>query len=295
MSEDNSRVVLYMLTGGKHAVQLAVSVRALRQHYDGQIRLAYGDAEAQGYCERIARAAGADTVEMPPRWSEKGGKGKHYARKTFMAELTTDCQQTLFLDADTLVVGPIDELWPEVGQVVLTQFADWVSTGRHLRGRIEAWRPYAHRLVNLSLEKAWPAVNTGVLAWDADTEDWHQAWRSVCSRHVSFICDEIAAQLLVPATDPARLRIASDRYNASVVYSQHRYSPQPGSQRAAAIWHGHGMKFSRRPFGRAIWGPHYRAAVAENYAGLADWTPARDRHLKANLHLIEESEAKPCT
>ena len=71
--------------------------------------------------------------------------------------------------------------------------------------------------------------------------------------------------------------------NCSPIYSADRYGPEHANLDEVRIWHGHGWKFIKHPNGRAIWMPVYQDAVRENFAGLADWTPGRDKKLRRFL------------
>lgn len=272
------RGVVYMLTGTAHAAQLAVSLRSLRQHWQGPVAIVVGCTESHYIAERMARDHAWGGLEIV-RWDAPRQRNAGYANKAELPKFSP-FQQTAFLDADTLVVGDIEPIFPQAeGELVLTQFCEWVSTGRRIAKRVEAWRGVAEPDVNRMLRQPWPAINTGVIGFDK-LAPFTLRWRELCQRRLAFICDEIAMQLLFP---DFRHRILPQHYNASPTFSPEQWR-QPGNT-SAVIWHGHGSRFVREGggFGPKLWMPHYAAAVAENFGGLAEWTPAGDRCLKEYL------------
>jgi hypothetical protein len=285
------RGVLYFLRGSKHASVLVCSLASLRNHWQGPVMLACGDDEAIDLAQKIAsdsrlcenfsfhKFIGDDAASTGKK------HGSAYATKTLLPQVgavITGWEQTLFLDADTLVVGPLDELWPRHnGEVVLTQFCDWVSTGTRIAGRLEKWRGVAPEYVERMVGREFPAINTGVMAWCEDGGDFAAQWREMCLRNVSFICDELACQLVFPDHD---VRVLNDRFNCSPVYSL--IPDATAHQDDVRIWHGHGGKFAKKDSGWAIWEPYYRAALELNLAGIRDWSPGGDKNLRERLDAL---------
>jgi hypothetical protein len=211
---------------------------------------------------------------------------------------------TIFLDADTLVVGSIDELWPLSDELVLTMFADWVSTGTRMQQRIKPWAvadaakagytPDAQQIerVRVMLSKKWPAINTGVMAWSrsANCQAFAAEWHRVTNMRDTFIVDETACQIIFPEF---QTRVLDDRFNASVVY------PPAGKtvlgRDDVRIYHGHGGKFWKRDGsgkvrpGQLIYVPHYERALQENLgciraiAPYAKWFRQLDDDVRARL------------
>ena len=269
------RGVLYMLTGTAHAVQLCVSLRSLRYHWLGPVAIVAGCPESHALAVRMAQDARAGRVDVI-RWDAPRQRNAGYANKSELPKLSP-YQQTAFLDADTLVAGDIEPIFPQQeGELVLTQFAEWVSTGRKMRRRIDAWRDAAPRDVDRMLKQPWPAINTGVIGFDK-LAPFALRWKELCRLRQSFICDELAMQLLFP---DFQTRVLSQVYNASPTYSPRLLTG------GAVVWHGHGSRFVRdnsSGAGPRLWMPHYRKAIEENFGGLAEWTPAGDSCLAEYL------------
>lgn len=278
------RGVLYMLTGTAHAAQLCVSLRSLRRHWRGAVAIIAGCAESHALAVKIASDPTAGSVVVI-RWDAPRQRNAGYANKAELPRLSP-FKQTAFLDADTLVAGSIEPVFPrDDSELVITQFAEWLSTGKKMRKRIEAWRGVAEADVVRMLYHEWPAINTGVIGFGREAP-FTLRWRELCQKRLCFICDELAMQLLFP---DFKHRVLSQHYNASPTYCPESWRVPgrlvPGDDRPV-IWHGHGSRFVRdagNGFGPRLWMPEYRAALAENFGGLADWTPAGDKCLEEYL------------
>lgn len=260
--------VLYYHAGRGFATRLAVSLHSLRQHYRGPVAI-MTDATAKALSERIGSALGATVIEIEPPKMRRHG---HYLAKTQLWR-HTPFERSLFLDADTVVAGPIDELLQIDGRVVITHFADWYSTGRKMSARIRGFSgvtPMIDQLVQASTTIKFPAINTGVVRFDRDfdgLEQWEAITAAVSPR---FIADEIAMQVVFPLWG-RNCVVVDDRWNCSPIFGTHKAE--------AKISHFHGDKHLRKG-GQEIWGPAYRAACEADVAGLREWAAAEDRWVR---------------
>jgi len=272
--------VCYMLTGAKHGAQLAVAIYGLRKVYDGPVALISGNDAAHEICDRIRDDPRAGHID-PVQWEAPvgGGKGLQHCNKTRITELMP-YDEAVFLDCDTLVVGPFAELWPRTGteEIVLTQFAQWKSNDRKIKGRTEHWREFAPAQVARMHAHPYPAINTGTFGISKKSTKFVAKWRELTEKRPSFMCDELAAQLLY-VEHPHR--VLDERWNCSPIFSYNRYGPPKDGD--VRVWHGHGWKFITRPQGWQIWHPYYEAAVAQGFAKLGDWAPLVDRKLRGVL------------
>lgn len=281
--------VIYMLTGDRHAAQMAVSILSLMdQNQEIKVSIITGDYKAFAIAKEIAedKRAGIDFVvecefPMEPR-------GIQYANKTAMWGLTPYAT-TLFVDADTLFWdNPLGIFnYPQQrmegvphDSVTLTQFADWVSTGKKISGRCEKWRHVVPELVDFQQQHEQPAINTGVIRFTTgpNCQRFFREWRELTLKNVGFICDEIAAQLIFPnhAT-----QVVDHQWNYSPIYSptaaNRAYFTGP------KIIHGHGGKFLRKEAGRYYWLPWFHAAQKQNFGQINKWAPAGDDNLAEYL------------
>lgn len=285
MSDDdtNQHGVCYMLTGGKHGTQLAVSLYSLRRHYDGPVALIAGNEEATEICQRLDEdpRSGRTTVIC---WTAPvgGGKGLQHANKVEIARLSP-FDETVFLDCDTLVVGDFRDLWPRPGteEIVLTQFADWKSDSRRIRKRTEPYRRIAPAQVARSQAHPYPAINTGTFGFSRRSTGYLKRWAELTRALPRFMCDELVAQIIFPDFPH---RVLDERWNCSPIFSHPRYGPPRDHD--VRIWHGHGWKFITRTHGRRIWWGTYQMALADNFAQMAGWSPGRDKRLARVLDEI---------
>lgn len=270
-----TRGVCYMLVGGKHGPMLVVSVFTLRQWYDGPVALIAGDPQSEEVAQLIHQDPRSGDTQVV-RWDAPvgGGKGLQHANKTHVADLCP-FDEFVFLDADTMITGDIEELFPRPGEeVVLSQFANWHSTDRKIRNRTEPWREFAPEVVSRSQAERHPAINTGTFGLTKQSTDYTREWKRLSRARPSFMCDEIVAQLIHPDFD---CRVVDERWNCSPIYSWPRYAP-PGDA-DVRVWHGHGWKFISRIHGNHLWMPAYRAAFQQGFARLNEWAPGKDKRL----------------
>lgn len=276
------RGVVYQISKTRHAGVLVCSVLALGEQWRGPVQIIAGCDDSEAVAQAIAedsRLSSRFEGLHVTRWNAPlHGKGVGYANKCEVLRLC-EFEEAVFLDADTIPVGSFEGLWPAPGAAVtLTQFCDWVSTGSRISGRTEKWRGVAPELVAASQSRAYPAINTGVFSFERGAgAAWFDQWRELTHKNLSFICDEIAAQLLVTdlATEP--VRVVDSRFNASPIYS--------GEPVDVRVWHFHGKKHLRRAAGRALWLPYWERAAADNLARVNEWVPAGlgDKTLRAFL------------
>lgn len=278
MTKREGAGVLYMLTGRRHQPLLAVSLWTLRTRakYAGQVCIAAGDKAAWECSKRLC-----DDERLGPltarRWEAPTHRHASYENKAFfMAELSPFAR-TVFLDADTAPVRPIEELFPQNSrETVLTQFCTWTTQGTRVTGRVKKWEHVALFFVQRALEQPWPAVNTGVMAFGCESP-FMSPWAEMTKKYPrAFIGDEISAQLLLPEFWGCNnFKILDHRWNFSPIYS-------PGcgvENELAIIYHFHGKKHLRKKQGRIIWEPMFIDAWRENIGEIRGWAGECDPQL----------------
>lgn len=257
--------VVYLLRGDSHVARLLVSVDSLRKFWAGDVTIVCTDKVGSNYATLMANRYQLNVEE---RFSKGFRKHTSFVHKTDLSRYTP-YSHTVFLDCDTMVVGDIVPLFPLGDEMVLTTYGNWVSTGKIMKGRISNWGNAAPEQVERMLKRSWPALNTGVFAF-TDKTIFMQDWFEFTKRNVSFICDEIAAQLMYPDYP---VRLMDDRYN---------FSPKNGTFAAksdVAVYHFHGKKHLF-PAAIDIWLPAFRSLYNNNVCGVADWAPAGDKRLR---------------
>ena len=268
--------VVFMLAGRGHAPTLCTAIFQLRHRlgFNEQIAIVTTDEEARWFVQNMLTDDRFD-IEHVHHPMKKAGKGKggHYANKTRIFDATPFRNRTVFLDADTLVMKIDTEgeqhlakmLPPNqyTAEVMLTQFADWVTTGQIVSKRIKRWEgvPGAE-LLPAMLANPYPAINTGVFGFSKLSKEFFRAWNRLAMERVSFICDEIACQLMFPNLPHA---VRRHEYNASVIYSTSL------SDDDVVVWHGHGGKFAKSPKGRAVFMPIFLECIRSNFGEIQSW------------------------
>lgn len=276
--------VLYMLIGQRHAPLLAVSIHSLRNHYSGPVAILAGDETAERYARLIAADSRAGDVRVI-RWEFIGGqRGAVYAAKTRMWELSP-FDRTVFLDADTVVVGDFSALCPTDNEIVLTRFADWRTTGRRMQGRIMQWKDVAPILVSRMVSHSFDAINTGCVGFSKSSGRFFAAWNELCARRISFICDELSCQLVYPDFPH---RVLSDEYNFCAIHSK-----TPIESARVLHFHGGNAKLHNRPEYHRLWWPAFSLARDEGFAGLNDWAGECGAEIAAAMKAEQEREEQP--
>jgi hypothetical protein len=278
----SSHGFLYYLAGGKNAAQLLVSIYSVRSAGHGDpILICAGDDEGEDYAQKIAK----ETRLLPEIRvkritneciSQKKRKGRQHCGKAAMGRWT-EFDKTIFLDADTAVVGNLRDLWPGPSEVILTQFATWKTTGGMMSGRLRRYREQLPKQVAMMTSTPYPAINTGVMSWDKGATGFHKAWQDVClgtafKDTMPFMGDEITANLLFPEYPH---QVLDHRWNYSPVFSI-----KDEVRDDVRVWHFHGQKHLRAGPARSTWAPLYRDVAENNLADIQSWTPARDKSLK---------------
>jgi len=269
-----SKGVVYFFCGLPAAERLVVSLWTLRKHYTGPITIGLTTDEERAIITPAADRLGADLLNV----QKMGNRNAHYLSKTTVPSWTP-YENTVYIDADTVVVGPIDDLFGH--KLAITAFAEWVSTGRRMSGRCLKWKglsPYIDALVarqvapKATADDEYPAINTGVFSFARGNEQL-AIWHHVALAGVGlFMTDELAMQLVFPDMD---CTVLADKYNCSPWLGLHRGE--------AVIWHCHGKKHLRKPEGRAVWLPAFEEAMGEKVGRLNRWAGKYDKYVRAHL------------
>ena len=135
----------------------------------------YNQAEGAPICSAPSRRS---AIRLPWTWKcrQRPGRGYQaaYLTKTEILQ-HSPYEATIFLDADTLVVGSIAELLESANSVTVTatNFCNWRTTDEIMRHRINAWRPLGGivgddfdlgKLIDWATNVPFAAINAGVFA-----------------------------------------------------------------------------------------------------------------------------------
>ncbi len=265
--------VLYYNVGTSCAVRLLVSVFSLRRHYDGPVTILSEGEDSHRLCSLIADATG--TAWLPWDCGVPPGRNRAYLAKTRFHE-GTPYQTTIALDSDTVVLGPIDELFAvsRNAEFCVAQLGDWQSGGKTIAARIRQWSSLLPEDMEPALTFG-PAINCGVVAFERTAKIFEQ-WNSlaVAGRRM-FIPDEACCQVILHRYPH---RVLDGRWNRSCKYDD----PRTDDSR---IVHFHGRKHCRPglPFHAEIWTKLFLEVTGRDLAQVKAWLPAGDKMLKRFL------------
>jgi hypothetical protein len=259
--------VAFMLNGSGPAVQLLVSLYSLRRIYpDVPVCMLAGDDTARAHCEMFLGAAFLTGLNYVKSWTAPKGRGKGHIHDL------SPFERTVFLDADTIVCGKINELLPQAGteEVRLTQFAGWHSNGRRIKGRTEQYRKIMPQEVAVMHAHAYPAINTGTFGFTSLSTRYFKELKEICAVFAPFMADELAAQLIFVKYPHM---ILPDAWNWSPKFSQ------PNDDKRIVHFHGKQHVRPDKSGGHLLWLPLFRELWQANVANVREWGPKADRHL----------------
>lgn len=271
MSPQMERTVYYLMSFPAHAPYLATSLLSLRRHWSGRIKV-FAWQESIEIARLLAedKRIEADVILDDPAYKGKNSQFIHKIQ--LMREQPSG--PNLYLDADTLVNGPLTEMFSNAQffGFAATQFCDWDTGGNLIRGRIEKLREFPKIdpiWIDRVTTEVHPSVNGGVFACMPDSPVlplWH-SW-SYEARSV-FISDECVLHLMAAMFDPTdQLTVMPGIFNSSP-----KYVSQSETDRVR-VWHGHGdcwVRPAKSREGWAMWSAAMREAIELNVGGIRGW------------------------
>jgi len=250
--------------------RLIVSIQSLRKNYSGNITLFQDGEHDIELIKNLKKTFGVDVIyDMNPN-------SVTLVRKIEIS-WKSPYDYTALIDADTLVVGKIDELLeaPKNYEFVATNFAEWKSRGGTIRKRIlrfeKDYPQYMDAAINFG-----PAINTGVYAFPKNSpffKEWLEVAKVDEKLH-TWIPDEVACQVLLPRY---KTHVLSTKFNVSV-----NYDPNTQDKR---IIHMHGKKHViQRPLCK-LWIDAFHQACVDNVCNIRKFTNPKygDRRLRKFL------------
>jgi hypothetical protein len=264
--------VVYLLTNPPVAARLVVSIYSLRKWYDGPVTVFTTRPESHAIGEllvadRRLRVQQRKAQEI----SDKLSRVATYLTKPFVVA-QSPYKATIFLDADTLIVGPLTELVESArtAPVTATTFCNWRTDDPQTNRCLRAWRSLADQpecdaevrtRVNFALSHPMPAINVGVLAIQRGNPlmaDWQ---RLTMIGRTMPTPEEAALQLLLPS------------YPHELLGCHFNCFPMVASGTPdVRIWHFVIASHLRDQASRELWLPAYEECYALNAAGMQSWS-----------------------
>jgi len=239
--------IIYLNQGTKCIQRLLVSVFSLRKVYNGPITVFIIGEQPSWFLQQL-KVFNCDTIELEC-------KGIRPLVRKAMLWRDTPYDVTMFIDADTLIVDNIDEYFDKIKEYKFCtgEFAEWVTTGRTMRGRINSFASIVPDYVKPAIRYG-KATNTGIFGFKKDApilKEWEEL--TIKGQAVNRIPDEVACQMLLPRY---RHWIAPVQWGVSVKMSQpHHYENMK-------IIHYHGRKHAGEWPVCALWKQAYCEMIA---------------------------------
>lgn len=285
--------IFYLMTGPSHLPNLVVSLRSLRRHYQGQV-VVHAWVESHTVAERICQDPRFAPIQCVYRHADYKGKNAQEYDKLDISANQPDGQTTIYLDADTIICKPLDDLFnaAERQQFACTQFVNWTMRNKTPYARVERLLKYPIPCDHVlkALERNRPSLNSGIYAHISSdfTREVFKLWRQwtyECRK--VYISGETTLHPLVA------------KYNLQVLWGgQYNCSPkfQPANlpDEDVVIWHFHGDTNTKRngegeyksEIGVDLWWPEFDDCLAMNYGYMGEWIDrVPNDHLKV---LIKE-------
>ncbi len=310
------RGIIYSLSGPAYAELLTVSLWSLRQHWQGDVAIFCGPG-----CREAMQPLYDDPrlhpLELIDHDLPNVRRHAHYCVKPGIA-LASPFDETIFLDADTLVCGEVDELFQ--APLTVTQFSNWVTNGKIISGRIRQW---------MDGEPATFPPDTTVKAGDLlKSNEWVlsiEPRRGDAPRKAMLadaIAHELASRCLEVArpaintgvfafnreahkalvaweeltllgwrhsfTDELAMQLLCEYASARVADDRWNWSAQFGRAAKPVIQHFHGRKHVRSQQGAAIWWPRFEECRREDVGGIQGWGGTFDMAVGERLASLPE-------
>lgn len=265
------RTVCYLMSYPAHAPYLATSLLSLRRHWQGDVKV-FAWKESIDIVQQLCsdKNVQAEAIRADPEYR---GKNDQFIHKIDIMR-QQGSGPNLYLDADTLVNGPVTEMFSS-GQYftfAATQFCDWDTSGGLIRGRLNKLREFPEvdpNLIDMVTSNYFPSVNGGVFCCLPSSpvlpiwRSWSHAARS------AFICDECVLHLMVARFQESDLlSVMPGIFNSSP-----KYVPQTETA-TVRIWHGHGdcwVRPAKSREGWSMWSAALREARRLNVGGIERW------------------------
>lgn len=254
--------IIYYNTGTRYAVRLLVSLYSLRKYYKGRVSILSWGIESHNICAPIAIAMNAELIKINPLMEVS--KWPYFLVKTKLSQYSPYAN-TLYLDADTLVLNKIDELFDIINewQFVVTKVNnEWNTTDARMYPRLNAWQNLFPELVKRAYEYDG-TINCGVFGFNKKSPlltEWYDV--AVKGKNL-FVPDEVACQLLITKH---KHKLLDNQYNCMYKYCRNK---------TAKIVHHHARKHVKDK----RWIRVYNEVIEKNVANIKSWTPAGDECL----------------
>lgn len=274
-----SRGIIMFNRGEKCLCRAIVCLYTIRKFWSGPITFYLEDPYPHEFDE-VCKYFYVDIVH-----NKENHDLKALVRKTDMFA-NPPYDRTLWIDADMLLLGPIDEMFDllDDADCAIPHFARWWSDGPKMKARINRFKKIAEdRHIEKSLQHM-PATNTGILSfrkspqWTKFVKDWVTLAHKGSQAKI-FIPDEVAFQILYPSAEEwgLKIKIADPKYNVSVLHD-------PGTK-DWRVMHYHGQKHVLEHKNCDLWKETFAEMCEKNIANINHYLQYADKRLKKYLQV----------
>jgi len=268
------RQVVYLMSGPSFLPQLVVSLATLRQHWQGMVTV-YAWKDSIDLVRRIGEddRLGIQVKERTPFLKAGRKKWQFIDKINLMSTLETDV--ALYLDADTTVHNPIDEIFSVAFDYsfVSTQFSGWTTKMARIQKRVRKLRGKEgidQELLEEILNGNFPSPNGGVFAC-IPTSQILDIWFHWTEKVMDiFIPDETVLHLLQQAYFRCvKVMEEQGKWNCSP-----KFLPKKLKTEDVVIYHHHGQSSIRPEKSKqsvGMWWPLYEQCLEENVGGMQEW------------------------
>ena len=274
--------VVYFNRSTPCLARLIVSLNSLRKHYQGPVTLFLEGDYPPELVESFRKEFNIDII------FDNNPDTTTYVRAVEICR-KTPYDLTCWIDADTLIVGPIDEMIEAANgyDIAIPHFALWRSDGPMISARIRDYESVVPDYIAPAIAYG-PAINCGVYSFTKNTpflEEWNwlakqgekvKTWDKKKNRWNTgiFIPDEKACQVLIPR---CLTKIMPAKFNVSVIHD-----PNTEDKR---IIHYHGRKHGFDVPLAHLWQEAFCECLERNLCNICTWTHKDKANKRTNLWL----------
>ena len=192
--------------------------------------------------------------------------------KTRLQEFTP-YENTLYIDSDTLVMAPIDELFDLIEQhhMLVTSMKRWTTKDVRISRRINTWASLYPDLIKAALDFGH-VINCGVYGFNSKASILNEWYKIAAAKSDSINPDEVSLQLLLPH----HRHVVLDHSWNFITKRGNTDDPSIKILHYQARKHCHVSSNNK-------WLKFYHEVVDQNLADIKCWQPADDPKLTKYL------------
>lgn len=269
MNDQESRGIIMFNRGDQCCVRAIVAMNSIRKFWNGPATF-YLETPYPKEFDEACKFFNFDIIH-----NDEKHEYKTLIRKTDMFG-NPPYDRTLWLDADMVVVGKIDEMFDMLDDAdcVIPHFCGWYSDGKIISKRIKRFEGIAEESHFKKSMEHYPAVNTGILSfrksekWKKFVEYWVDLADRGSKKHI-FIADEVAFQILYPSAGEwgIKVAIAETNFNVSVLHDHDKSKDR-------RVIHFHGKKHVLDVPMCDIWKQEFKTLMETNAANIKHYVDA---------------------